>query len=141
MVSITLTEATLRQISLFQDLTGVMAIDCMDSGERVTLVIREGQVGKAVGRGGENINRLRRFFNKEVHVVEYNPDPSVFIKNVFRNYDVRDVDLQEKDGKLHAVVSVNPTKKGRAIGREGRNLRLAREIINRHHDVESVVIA
>ncbi len=141
MVSLTFTEDTLRRMSLFHDLTGVTAIDCLDTGDKVTLVIEAGQVGRAIGKGGEKINRLKRLFNKEVQVVEHNSDPIIFIGNVFRNYGVRGVELQNKDGKLHAVVSVHPGKKGRAIGREGRNLRLAREIIRRHHEVESVVIA
>ncbi len=141
MVSITLTEETLRQMSFFTDLTGVAAIDCVDSEDKVTLVVREGQIGKAIGKGGHNINRLKRIFRKDVQVVEYNKDPVIFIRNVFRNFGVREVDLQERGDKLRAVVSVDPAKKGRAIGREGKNLRLARDLINRHHDVESVVIA
>jgi N utilization substance protein A len=141
MASIIFTGDTLRQISLFQDLTGTTAIDCLDTEDKVILVVQEGQIGKAVGRKGENISRLRQLLKKEVQVVEYSPDPTVFIKNIFRNYGVRDVALQDREGKVHAVVSVDPSKKGRAIGREGKNLRLARELISRHHHVQSLVIA
>jgi N utilization substance protein A len=141
MASITFNGDTLRQMSLFQDLTGTTAIDCLASDEKIILVVREGDIGKAVGKKGENINRLKRLLRKEVQVVEYSPDPIVFIKNVFRNYGVREVTLQEKNGRVHAVVSVSPAKKGRAIGREGRNLRLARELVSRHHNVQSLVIA
>lgn len=141
MSSITFTGDTLRQISLFQDLTGATAIDCLDSEEKVVLVVQTGEVGKAIGKSGEHINRLKRLLKKEVQVVEYSPDPIVFIKNVFRNYGVREVTLQDRGGKVHAVVSVSPARKGRAIGREGRNLRLARDLISRHHNVQSLVIA
>ncbi len=141
MTSITFTEETLRQISLFQDLTGANAIDCLDSEDKVIIVVKEGHIGKAVGKKGEKVYRLRKLLRKDVQVVEHSPDPVVFLTNVFRNYGVRDVAMQEKNGKPHAVVSVDPARKGRAIGRQGKNLRLARDLVNRHHDVESVVIA
>ncbi len=141
MAPITFTEDTLRQISLFQDLTGATAIDCLNSEDKVILVVREGQLGKAIGKQGERIRQLKRLLRKEVQVVEHSPDPVVFIRNVFRNYEVRDVSIQDKGGRLHAVVSVNPAKKGRAIGREGKNLRLSRNLISRHHDVQSLVIS
>lgn len=141
MTSITLTEETLRQISLFQDLTGATAIDCLTSEEKMIIVVREGQIGKAVGKKGEKVYRLKKLLKKDVQVVEANPDPVAFLSNIFRNYGVREVTLQEKNGKAHAVVFVDPARKGRAIGRQGRNLRLARDLVSRHHDVESVVIA
>lgn len=141
MSSLTFDGDTLRQMSLFQDLTGATAIDCLATEDRVILVVREGEIGRAVGKGGENIARLKRLLRKDVQVVEYSTDPVVFIKNVFRNYGVREVTLQERNGKVHAVVAVNPARKGRAIGREGKNLRLARELVSRHHNVQSLVVA
>ncbi len=51
------------------------------------------------------------------------------------------MELEEKEGALHAVVTVDPVKKGRAIGRGGKNLDQARNLIRRHHPVEQVVIA
>ncbi len=141
MTSITFTEETLRHISLFQDLTGATAIDCLTSEDKMIIVVRAGHIGKAVGKKGEKIYRLKKLLKKDVQVVEHNPDPAAFLSNIFRNYGVRDVTLQEKNGKPHAVVSVDPAKKGRAIGRQGKNLRLARDLVSRHHNVESVIIA
>lgn len=141
MGSITLTEDSLRTISLVQELTGVTALDCMAGEDRVTLVVPKGEVGRAVGRGGERVTHLRQLLRREVLVVEYDPDPKVFVRNVFRSSGVRDVELEEREGALHAVVTVDPAKKGRAIGRGGKNLNQAQELIRRHHPVEGVVIA
>lgn len=141
MGSITLTEESLRTMSFFHEVTGVMALDCMEGEDRVTLVVPQGQVGRAVGRGGEKVARLRRMLRREVYVVEYDPDPRAFVRNVFRGSGVREVELQERGGALHALVTVDPAKKGKAIGRGGRNLDAARDLIRRHHPVEGVVIA
>lgn len=128
-------------MTLFQDLTQVPAIDCLESEAKVLFVVKEGEIGPAVGKGGQNVNKLRRALHKEVQVVEHSEDPIRFIKNIFRNYGVREVTFEERAGTTHASVQVDPLRKGRAIGKEGINLRLARDLISRHHDVQSVVIA
>ncbi len=131
----------MRHIALFQDLTGANAIDCLDSEEKLVIVVKEGQIGRAVGKKGEKVYRLKKLLNKDVQVVEHSSDPAVFLSNVFRNYGVREVTLGEKEGKPHAIVSVDPARKGRAIGPKAKNLQLARALVNRHHGIESVVIA
>lgn len=137
----TFTGETLQQMALFQSQTGIEALDCLESETKVLFVVPEGQVGRAVGKGGNHVNRLRQVLNREVQVVEYSPDARTFVENVFRGYGVREVVLEDRGDHLHASVTVDPLRKGRAIGKEGRNLRLARELISRHHRVQSVVIA
>ncbi|MFQ5919470.1 MAG: NusA-like transcription termination signal-binding factor [Thermoplasmata archaeon] len=141
MATITFTGETLQQMTLFQDLTQIPAIDCLESENKVLFVVKEGEIGPAVGKGGQNVNKLRRVLHKEVQVVEHSEDPTRFIKNIFRNYGVREVTFEDRGESTHASVEVDPVRKGRAIGKEGSNLRLARELISRHHDVQSVVIA
>jgi N utilization substance protein A len=138
---IVFTEETLRLVGLFQEITQSTVMDCIDGGDRVLFVVKAGEVGKAVGKKGENINRLKNAFNKDVQVVEYSEDPLEFVRNVFRNYDVRNVELEERNGIRHATVTVDPARKGRAIGKAGKNLRLARSLISRHTDIQSVSVA
>jgi N utilization substance protein A len=78
---------------------------------------------------------------KEILVVEFSTDPATFVRNVFRAYDVRKVEIEDRDGQAHATVTVAATEKGRAIGREGKNLRVARDLIARHHAITSVSVA
>ncbi|MFQ6012107.1 MAG: NusA-like transcription termination signal-binding factor [Thermoplasmata archaeon] len=141
MESIVFTGETLRQMTLFQNTTHVPAIDCLESEAKVLFVVKEGDIGPAVGKGGQNVNKLRQVLHKEVQVVEHSEDPTRFIKNIFRNYGVQEVTFEERGDTTHASVKVDPLRKGRAIGKEGSNLRLARELISRYHRVQSVVIA
>lgn len=137
---IVFTEETLRLAALFQEITHSNVLDCIDGGDKVLFVVKAGDVGRAVGKGGENITRLKNAFNKDVQVVEYSEDPLEFVRNVFRNYDVRNVELEERNGVRHATVTVDPGRKGRAIGKAGKNLRLARNLISRHTDIQSVSV-
>lgn len=142
MAEIRFTEETMRYVSLFQDTTRTTVVDCLDTPERLIFVVKQGDIGRAIGRKGEHVSTLRRKMNKDIHVVEYNDDPKEFIGNVFRAYGVKKVDVETRDdGIVHATVTVDTAQKGKAIGREGRNLRVFRDLIVRHHPVQSVSVA
>ena len=51
------------------------------------------------------------------------------------------VDLVAKGKGRHATVTVDPAWKARAIGKAGKNLKVARAILLRHTDIVSVNVA
>ncbi len=141
MAEVTFDEKTMRYVALFQDLTRSTVVDCVDAQDRLIFVVREGDIGKAIGKKGESVAKLKRLFNKDIHVVEFSNDPKTFVSNVFRNYDVKKVEIEPRGDVTHATVTVDAAKKGRAIGKEGRNLRVSRDLIARHHPIQSVSVA
>lgn len=141
MTQVVFNEDTLRYVRLFQDTTGCMVVDCLDSAEKIIFVVQKGEGARAIGRKGENATRLRKILRKDIQVVEYSEEPEKFVANVFRSYEVKKVEIEDRDGVTHATVTVEATMKGRAIGREGRNLRLARQLIMRHHPIQSISVA
>ena len=142
MAEITFTEETIQYVRLFSDLTQTTVLDCVETADRLIFVVKAGEIARAIGKGGEHVQMLRRQMNKEIHLVEYNEDPKAFVANVFRNYDVRKVEIEKREnGVVHATVTVNPAKKGRAIGKAGKNLRVFRDLIARHHPIQSVSVA
>lgn len=141
MTEVTFDEQTIRYVALFQELTNAAVVDCVETPDRIIFVVKEGQIGRAIGKGGDHIERMRRKLNRDVHVVEFAEEPERFIANVFRNYDVKKVEIEDRHGVAHATVTVEATKKGKAIGRDGQNLRIARALIARHHPIQSVSVA
>ncbi len=141
MAEITFDEQTIKYVALFQDLTRTTVVDCVDAQDRLIFVVKEGEIGKAIGKKGENVAKLKRLLNKDIHVVEFSNEPEKFVANVFRNYDVKGVQLEQRGDITHATVTVDSSKKGRAIGKEGRNLRVSRDLIARHHPIQSVSVA
>src|SRR5437773_1091650 len=139
MVEIVFDEQTIKYVALFQDLTRTTVVDCVDATDKLIFVVKEGDIGKAIGKKGENIAKLKRLMNKDIHVVEYSDQPDRFVANVFRNFDVKGVQLEQRGDIVHATVEA--TKKGGAIGKEGRNLRVSRDLIARHHPIQSVSVA
>ncbi|HHT76258.1 MAG TPA: NusA-like transcription termination signal-binding factor [Methanomassiliicoccaceae archaeon] len=138
---ITFTEDTLRYINLFEQVTKTRVKDCMEAEDKLVFVVEPGQANRAVGKGGENVIRLKNQTGKNIQVIEYSDDAEKFIRNVFYNYNVQNVVIENRGTVVHATVTVDPQVKGRAIGKNGRNLKIARDIVNRHHNVQSISVA
>jgi N utilization substance protein A len=141
MDEIKFTEDTLRYISLFETLTRTRVKDCMETEDKLVFVVEPGQANRAVGKAGENVINLKNHTGKNIQVIEYSDDPETFIRNVFYNYNVQSVVIENRGTIVHATVTVDPKVKGRAIGKNGRNLKIARDIVNRHHNVQSINVA
>lgn len=141
MAEVRLDNQTLLHISLFERITKTRVRDCVDADERIIFMVDDGFITKAVGKNGENVSKLRKSLNKTIQIIEYSDDPVQFVKSVFHPYEVENVELETRGNQIHATVKVNPTLKAKAIGRQGRNLRVFRDIICRHHEIQSVSVS
>src|SRR5207248_3155380 len=84
MAEIVFDEQTIKYVALFQDLTRTTVIDCVDASDKLIFVVKEGDIGKAIGKKGENIAKLKRLMNRDIHVVEYSDQPDQFVANHHR---------------------------------------------------------
>jgi N utilization substance protein A len=137
---IVLNEDTLGYIALFSAITKANPIDCMDADEKLVFVVEKGQGNIAVGKKGEHVIKLKEKTGKNIQVVEYSEDPEQFVKNVFHIYSPQKVVIEQRGNITHATITVDPKLKGRAIGKAGKNLRIARDIVNRHHEIQSISV-
>lgn len=140
---IRLTNEELEYIRLFESITGTMARDCIiDSKfERIIFVIKEGEIGMAVGKGGKNIALLEKITGKKYEIVEFSDDPVRFLKNVLKPANVKEVRVTKKpNGNMIAVISVDNKDKGIAIGKNGRNAEKARVLAKRYFNINNVLI-
>ena len=141
--SIKLTSDQMRLLSLFQNVTGATARDCVEDEKqnRVIFVVNSGKMGMAIGKGGSHIKTLQNIVKKNVELVEYYDEPEKFLKNMLNSKLVSEVKLNKRtDGSLQAIVLVDPRKKGIVVGREGRNAEKARLLARRYFDITSVLI-
>lgn len=140
---IKLTSDELRLMSLFQNITGAVARDCIvdDRMNRVIFVVNKGQMGLAIGKGGSTIKQLQNVVSKKVELVEYSDDPSAFLSNVLNSDMINEIKINDKfDGTRQAVVVVDPRKKGVVVGKEGRNAEKARLLAKRYFQISTVMI-
>lgn len=141
--SIKLTTDQMRLMSLFQNVTGATARDCVEDEKqnRVIFVVNTGKMGLAIGKGGSHIRTLQNLVKKNVELVEYQDNPGKFLQNLLNNKLVSEVKINKRaDGSKQAIVMVDPRKKGIVVGREGRNAEKARLLAKRYFDISSVLI-
>jgi len=137
------TNREMRYIALFESITGATVRDCIvdEDFDRILFIIKEGDVGIAIGRRGKNISLLERMTGKKHEVIEFSEDPAQFIKNALKPARLKEIRLTEKpDGKTIAVVSVEPQDKGIAIGRNGKNAEKLRFLAKRYFQINNVSI-
>lgn len=140
-MNIKLNNEKLRYLALFEELTGVTPKDCVesgDSGKKLTFVVEDKYMGKAIGQNGKNIRKVRNKLDKSVDVVEYSEDPEKFLENIFSSVDLENIEVKEEGGEKIANVSVRESDKGRAVGKNGWNIERARKLSDRHHGVSEV---
>jgi transcription termination/antitermination protein NusA len=141
MPEITLDTESLGYIRLFEERTGARVKDCLAAEDKLVFLVMPGEVHKAVGPGGVLVDRLKGMLKKEIQVVEWSDDPETLARNIFYWYSPKKVDLVPKGKGRHATVTVDPAWKARAIGKAGKNLKVARAILVRHTDIQSVSVA
>ncbi len=136
-----LTTTEIRYMSLFESVTGALARDCVVDGDTVVFVVKEGNMGLAIGKNGRNVKRLEQILGKRVELVEYAPDLKQFLKNVFYPANVLNVNVVERNGKRTAYVIIDSKDRRTFSRRIGGRIKLARLLARRHFKIDNVVVA
>lgn len=140
MTNIKLDQNTLRYITVFEKVTRTRVIDCIESEDKLVFIVAPGQIRLAVGKRGENVKKLHEMFKKNLDVIEHSTDPERFLRNIFHKFMVKGVEIEKRGPRFHATVSVESKDKGKVIGKGGKNLKLAKDILARHTDIDSISI-
>lgn len=124
-----------RYIEELRILTRATALDCIidERFDRIVYLIREGDMGLAIGRKGSNIRKMQRVLGKRIEMVEYSPQIEQFTKNVFKPASVVGV-AKGDDRKLSVYISQNDL--GIAIGKGGCTIEKARLLLARYFETE-----
>lgn len=142
-MSIKFTANEIRYIALFENMTGAMVKDCIidDEHGKVTFVVKNGDMGLAIGKGGSTVSKVQRAVDKGIEIVELSDDPIQFIKNLLSPAEVQGVKvLQKESGEKIATVTADNTNKRIAIGKNGFNIERAKLIAKRQHNINNIIL-
>lgn len=136
---VTLSDRDRRFIALFEEETDATARDCLvfDGDDRVVFLVAAGEMGQAVGPGGQRVQAVERRLGRTVELVEDADTVASFVASVLAPAAVNHVTISEQGDRV-AYVEVPEGDRGVAIGREGRNIETARTLARRHHDVDDI---
>ncbi len=133
-MKITLDQDALEKISLFQNVTGVSPIDCIDEEDVLNFVVPLEDIGKAIGKNGYNIKNLKTLLKKNIYIFGFVDDLQKFLKVLFP--EAKSIDI---DGKKVSV-SIDNDKKALAIGANGKNIKIKRKILKRFFDIDELKV-
>ncbi|MGD2142191.1 MAG: NusA-like transcription termination signal-binding factor, partial [Candidatus Bathyarchaeota archaeon] len=113
--NIKITENEMKYMALLGNMTGATIVDCIIDEEDDTIIfaVKKGEVGLAVGKGGEKIKRFRRMTSKRVEIYEYIENPEGFIRSALKPAKVKEIRLVDRvGGNRIAIVNVVTKDKG-----------------------------
>lgn len=139
-MSIKLGADEIRYIALFEGLTGAKVHDCIihENEAKLTFVVKAGDIGLAIGKGGNKIRRVKQVIGKSIEIVEHSTNPVEFVKNVLAPARVRGVNIVEREGKKIALIDVEKQDRGIAVGRGGKKIQCAKKLVLRHHGIQDI---
>src|SRR5579875_3448828 len=107
------------------------------SRSKVAVVARQeglDPIGSCVGVRGSRINNIVHELNDEkIDIIQWSPDPAVFVANALSPVKPLKVELRESDHT--ALVTVAERQLSLAIGKDGQNARLAAKLTGWRVDV------
>ena len=107
-MKVRLTRDDMMKITLFEKMTGANVMDCISDDERIVFIVKEGDVGAAIGKGGENVKLATEKFGKKIDIIEFSTDLKKFVKNIFAPLKLEDVWIKKFGDEIVVYVRVHP---------------------------------
>jgi len=140
MTDIMISNETMQYINMASGVTKTDILDCMITDDKLIFIVKQGQLGAAIGIKAKNLERLRNLFKKSIKFVEFDDDRERFIANLFKPYKITNLTLEGEGESTVAKVEVEVSDKSKIIGKGGRNIDIIRQLARRHHSIKDVQI-
>ena len=128
---------TLRLITLFEKITRAHVKDCFEYKSRLTFVVNEGELPKALGKNRSKLLKIEELLNRKVKIVGFHPDKLQFIVNLI--FPLKVLDIKEEDG-IVIIKGPDAKTKGLMIGARAQNLRATEEVVRKYFDCQEIKV-
>lgn len=140
MKEVTIDNKILGYIALFEKIGRIELKECLENEDMILFIVGERKLSELFKRNPDIISQLKEKVNKHILVAESSRDLLTYVKNLFFRYGVKEIYLTWKTGQIDILVSVEQSEVGKAIGKEGRNIKLMKEAVSRYFNVKSLNI-
>jgi len=124
-----------KKVLFFQQITGAAVRDFVENEEQIAVVVANGDIGKAVGKNGRNIESIERATRKRVWFIEYSDDLQRFVENIFFPTKLK---AERKADEV--IVGIESKNKKFIIGKGGSKIKLARQLLDRHFGIKNIKV-
>ena len=142
-MSVKFTINEIRYISLFETTTNATVKDCIvdDEHNKVTFLVKKGDMGLAIGKRGSTIGKMQKSVDKSVEIIEHSDDPGEFIKNLLSSAKINSIEFStDTKGNKIATLDVDSKDKRNVIGKNGHNIQRARQFAKRQFEISNIII-
>jgi NusA family KH domain protein, archaeal len=94
-------------------------------------------MGEAIGPDGHTVERAEDRLGANIELVGNADTPERFVESALAPAAVRGVTISEQNDTV-AYVEVDEADRGVAIGNDGQNIDTARQLANRHFDIDNI---
>lgn len=131
---------TIRLINLFENVTGAPVKDCLTDSSTNTIyfIVEEGKVGIAIGKNGNSVKNAERVMGKSIKLFEFSKDAVAFVKKLIPH--ATEVKIRNEGEKVVVEIKVEKKNKALVIGRDGKNIKIFKELLQRNHDVDDLIV-
>jgi N utilization substance protein A len=131
---------TIRLMTLFENITGVPVKDCINDTDTNTVyfIVEEGKIGMAIGKNGNSVKHAEKIIGKTIKIFEFSNELSHFAKHLIPQA----VEVKVTNENNKKIVEIKVEKKDRAlvIGRDGKKLNLFKQLMQRTHGINDLII-
>jgi N utilization substance protein A len=131
---------TIRLITFFENMSGAPVKDCFVDQESSTIyfIIDEGKVGIAIGKNGSSVMKAEKIIGKKIKLFEFSKNLTTFVKKMIPQ--ATEVNVKNDDDRIIVSVRVDKRNKAMIIGRDGKSLKIFKQILRRNHKVDDLVV-
>ena len=127
----------MKFISIFESLTGAALKDCFEQNDKLIFVVKQGEIGKAIGRRGINTKKLERILKKRIKIIEFNPELLQFIQNIVFPSKVKEI---KSEDSTVIITPPDSETRGYLIGKGAVNLRATEEVVKRYFEIKEIKV-
>ena len=120
----------LQLMNAFESLTHASVLDCFEAEDNIVFLVKKGQLGKAIGKGGATITNARKRFGKRIFVFEDSENPKEFIEKACHPVKAAST-INDDSIKIDASRSQRDDISGKQI-------RIIKELVERKLKVDKV---
>lgn len=140
MKEITIDNKIMGYIAMFERISRVELKECLENDDMVLFIVGEKRLAEIFNRNKNIVSELKEKVNKHILLAESSRDLLMFVKNLFYRYGVKEINITWKENMTDILVAVETTEIGKAIGKEGRNIKLLKEAVGRFFPIHSLNI-
>ena len=113
--------------------SGVNAKDCIVQGDIISYMIRDKEVGKAIGKSAVNVKELEKKLKKKIEIIGFYEKPEDVLCKTF---DVKIGEVKKKKNKL--ILTLDIINKKKVFSKIGRFKRV-KDLIKRNYELEMIL--